>query len=191
MPPAAVTAQTPGQGPWSQPLPTPRSAVNRQLTRRRRGRVTENDEYGAFARRVIHAWARRVAAGDIDAIGDMAAAARELDDAMRRAVTGLRAKDYSWAEIATRLGITRQAAQQRWGRKGRRLAPLRQFPRSADRYRGDPVPHKTVHRVPRPAASRPRSAYAAAAPAQPGGGSGEAPPGLPGMRNRLCGGVLG
>ncbi len=32
-----------------------------------------------------------------------------------QAVTGLRAFGYSWAEIGSRLGITRQAAQQRWG----------------------------------------------------------------------------
>ena len=97
----------------------PRLGVNERLTPRRRGRVTENDEYAAFARRVICAWARRVAAGDIDAISDMAAAAHELDDAMRRAVAGLRAKGYSWAEIAARLGVTRQAAQQRWGHRER------------------------------------------------------------------------
>jgi prophage DNA circulation protein len=90
------------------------------LTSRRAGRVTENDEYAAFARRVLRAWARRVAAGDIDAVADMAAAAAELDDAMRQAVAGLRAKGYSWTEVAARLNVTRQAAQQRWGGKGRR-----------------------------------------------------------------------
>ena len=92
-----------------------RPAVNRDLTSRRPRRVTENDEFAAFARRVLRAWARRVAAGDIDAIADMAAAAAELDTAMRQAVAGLRGKGYSWADIATRLGVTRQAAQQRWG----------------------------------------------------------------------------
>jgi DNA-directed RNA polymerase specialized sigma24 family protein len=92
-----------------------RPAVKRALTPGRRLPVIENDEYAAFARRVLRAWARRVAAGDIDAITDMAAAARELDDAMREAVAGLRGKGYSWAEIAARLGVTRQAAQQRWG----------------------------------------------------------------------------
>lgn len=97
------------------PRPETGSGVKPPLTVRRRARVTENDEYAAFARRVLRAWARRVAAGDIDAIADMATAARELDDAMRRAVTGLRGKGYSWAEIAARLGVTRQAAQQRWG----------------------------------------------------------------------------
>ena len=30
------------------------------------------------------------------------------------AVTGLRKAGYSWAEIAARLGVTRQAAHQRW-----------------------------------------------------------------------------
>ena len=92
-----------------------RPGVNRALTPGRRRRVTENDEYAAFARRVLRAWARRVAAGDIDAITDMAAAVGELEDAMRQGVAGLRDKGYSWAEIAARLGVTRQAAQQRWG----------------------------------------------------------------------------
>jgi hypothetical protein len=87
----------------------------------RRRRVTENDEYAAFARRVLRAWARRVAAGDIDAITDMAAAVSELEDAIRQGVAGLRGKGYSWAEIAARLGVTRQAAQQRWGGSGRDL----------------------------------------------------------------------
>ena len=39
----------------------------------------------------------------------------EIDDAIAQAVTGLRGFGYSWAEIGSRLGITRQAAQQRWG----------------------------------------------------------------------------
>jgi hypothetical protein len=78
--------------------------------------VTENDEYAAFARRVIRAYSRRVTAGDIDAITGMARLADELDIAIHHAVAGLRARHgYSWADIAARLGITRQAAQQRWG----------------------------------------------------------------------------
>ena len=40
---------------------------------------------------------------------------RSIDAAMAEAVKGLRAHGYSWAEIGYRLGITRQAAQQRWG----------------------------------------------------------------------------
>jgi hypothetical protein len=89
--------------------------VNKPLTPKHRTRIVENDKYAAFLRRVIAAYSRRVAAGDIEAITDMAALADHLDDAIRQAITGLRACGYSWAEIAARLGINRQGAQQRWG----------------------------------------------------------------------------
>jgi hypothetical protein len=87
------------------------------LTANRPRRVVENDEYVAFARRVLAAYARRVADGDVEALGQMAALAADLDAAMIQAVTGLRECGYSWAEIGLRLGITRQAAQQRWGQQ--------------------------------------------------------------------------
>jgi hypothetical protein len=77
--------------------------------------VVENDEYAAFLRRVIRAYSRRVGSGDIDAIAQMAALADHLDIAIGDAITGLRAIGYSWADIALRLGVTRQAVQQRWG----------------------------------------------------------------------------
>ena len=92
-----------------------RSGASKPLTAKPRRRVTENDEYAAFARRVIAAYSRRIAAGDIDAITEMARLADDLDAAIRCAVTGLRSRGYSWAEIGTRLGVTRQGAQQRWG----------------------------------------------------------------------------
>lgn len=92
-----------------------RSDVKKRLTAGRRRRVIENDEYAAFARRVLRAYARRVAKGDIDALGEMTAMAAELDAAIRRAVAGLRTAGYSWAAIGVRTGVTRQAAQQRWG----------------------------------------------------------------------------
>lgn len=93
-----------------------RSDVKASLTPKRSGRIVENDQYAAFVRRVIAAYSRRVAAGNIDAISDMTSVAAELDDAITEAVTGLRAAGFSWADIAARLGVTRQAAQQRWGR---------------------------------------------------------------------------
>jgi hypothetical protein len=92
-----------------------RCAVKKSLTPKRRYRVVENDEYAAFLRRVIRAYSRRVAAGDIEAITTMAALADCLEDATRQAITGLHEFGYSWADIAMRLGITRQGAQQRWG----------------------------------------------------------------------------
>jgi hypothetical protein len=89
--------------------------VNKALTAKRRSRVVENDQYAAFLRRVIRAYSRRIAAGDIEAITDMTALAGHIDQAIRDGITGLRRDGYSWADIALRLGITRQGAQQRWG----------------------------------------------------------------------------
>lgn len=97
------------------PVPEPPNAVNESLTPRKRKRAVENDEYTAFLGRAIRALARRVSGGDVDAIADMAKLSGDLDDAIRQAVTGLRKRGYSWAEIGTRLGVTRQAAQQRFG----------------------------------------------------------------------------
>ncbi|MGW4292785.1 hypothetical protein ACWEH1_06990 [Micromonospora chersina] len=82
---------------------------------RRRREVVENDQFAAFARRVIRAHGRRVATGDVEALRDLVALSTNLDQAIGEAVLGLRAFGYSWAEIGQRLGISRQAAQQRWG----------------------------------------------------------------------------
>jgi hypothetical protein len=75
----------------------------------------ENSQYAAFARRIVRAYARRISAGDIDALADITILAADIDNATRHAVTGLRETGYSWADIGARLGVTRQAAQQRWG----------------------------------------------------------------------------
>ena len=91
------------------------NTVKTALTPDRAGRVVENEEYAAFARRVLRAYARRVADGDVEALTLMLGLSAEIDDAISQAVKGLRACGYSWAEIGARLGITRQAAQQRWG----------------------------------------------------------------------------
>ncbi len=91
------------------------AGTNRRPSKPRRRDVVENDEYAAFTRRIIRAYARRVATGDVEALTDMVALSCVLDDAIADAVTGLRAHGYSWAEIAARLGISKQAAQQRWG----------------------------------------------------------------------------
>ena len=109
---SALTARrrTPGQ----HALPGPDS-VKAGLTPKRRRRQVENDEYGAFVRRVLRAYARRVGDGDVEALVLMANLADEIDTAIAEAVKGLRGCGYSWAEIGARLGITRQAAQQRWG----------------------------------------------------------------------------
>jgi hypothetical protein len=95
-------------------LPTDRkNTVKTRLTAKP---PVENPEYAAFARRILRAYARRIGTGDIEALADITALATDVDEAIRQAVTGLRRDyGYSWAEIGLRLGVTRQAAQQRWG----------------------------------------------------------------------------
>jgi hypothetical protein len=89
--------------------------VKAGLTPKRSRRRVENDEYAAFVRRILRAYSRRVGDGDVEALALMLDLAGEIDTAIAEAVKGLRACGYSWAEIGSRLGITRQAAQQRWG----------------------------------------------------------------------------
>ena len=85
------------------------------LTPKRPRRQVENDEYAAFIRRILRAYSRRVGDGDVEALAVVLNLAEEIDTAIAEAVKGLRTRGYSWAEIGARLGITRQAAQQRWG----------------------------------------------------------------------------
>ena len=84
---------------------------------RRRRQPVENDEYARFARRIITAAGRRIAEGDVEGLADLVNLSNDLDAAILNAVKGLRGFGYSWGDIATRLGISRQAAQQRWGEK--------------------------------------------------------------------------
>jgi hypothetical protein len=108
-----VLARCPHHTPVVQPGSP--ETVNRSLTPNRTERLVDNDEFAAFARRVLRAYARRIATGDIDALTHMTGLSAEIDTAIGQAVTGLRTIGYSWADIGARLGITRQAAQQRWG----------------------------------------------------------------------------
>jgi hypothetical protein len=106
------------------------SGVNSQLTselpepaphnhirpRSRRSRSVENDAYLAFCVRIIRAAGRRIADGDVEDLPDLLALQAELDQAWQVAVDGLHGPlGFSWAEIAARVGTTRQNAQQRWG----------------------------------------------------------------------------
>ena len=88
--------------------------VKAGLTPKRPRRQVENNEYAAFVRRILRAYSHRVGDGDVEALALMLGLAEEIDTAIAEAVKGLRAHGYSWAEIGSRLGITRQAAQQRW-----------------------------------------------------------------------------
>jgi hypothetical protein len=86
-----------------------KNTVKNPLTPKRAIRVRGNDEYAAFARRILRAYARRIADGDVEALILMTGLADEIDTAISQAVTGLRGFGYSSAEIGSRLGVTRQA----------------------------------------------------------------------------------
>ncbi len=108
MPPSCPVQPCPGRS-------LPVSADVKPAPRRRGKRVVENTEFDAFARRIVRAYARRVADGDIEALTSLRQLASTVEDATRDAVHGLRGFGYSWADIAARLGVSRQAAQMRWG----------------------------------------------------------------------------
>ena len=92
------------------------SADNSTRPRRKRARRTvDNSEFDGFARRIVRAYARRVATGDIEALVALRQLASTVETATADAVQGLRSLGHSWADIAARLGMSRQAAQTRWG----------------------------------------------------------------------------
>lgn len=83
-------------------------------------RVRELPEVASAARRMIRAVGQR-AAVDVEGLAELAQLRDEVDHQLRDAVTAARAGaglsngGYSWADVARVLGITRQAAQQRFG----------------------------------------------------------------------------
>jgi hypothetical protein len=84
-------------------------------SRRAHRAVVENDDFAAFTRRILAAHGRRIAAGDIEGLAPLAALSAQVDQALYAAIVGLRSHGYSWADVASPLGITRQAAHQRFG----------------------------------------------------------------------------
>ena len=77
--------------------------------------MTETPEYRAMMVRMLRAYGRRVADADDVDLGDMVGLRDELEAAIADAVRGQRERHgRSWADIGRALGITRQAAQQRY-----------------------------------------------------------------------------
>ena len=79
------------------------------------GGVVENSDYAKFAGRIMRAMARR-AGGDVDFLPALREVQDQVDALMCAAVAACRDEGYSWAEIGSRLGVTRQAAHERYGR---------------------------------------------------------------------------
>jgi hypothetical protein len=83
-------------------------------------RETTNEEYIAMLRRLLRSLSRRVGDADLVALGEMAGLRDELDGHIIDAVARLRhdVQPASWAEIGRAFGISRQAAQERFGKVG-------------------------------------------------------------------------
>lgn len=92
------------------------------MTRRRRERETQ--DIADFLRRMLKAYGRRVADSDDYDLAEMADVMVEMENAMQAAVDGQRERGASWATIGSAFGITRQAAQQRFGRASNRLTAV-------------------------------------------------------------------
>lgn len=81
-------------------------------------RTVETTEYLSMIRRCLVAASRRVADADAVDLADFAIVCRATDDLLALAVAGQRRNGSSWSDIGDALGITRQAAQQRFGGRG-------------------------------------------------------------------------
>jgi hypothetical protein len=79
----------------------------------------------------LDAWADKLTADDFESTDDLVAVARAADAvdaakaALETAVATARARNRSWNHIALSLGVSRQAARQRFGDSGRAKAPAR------------------------------------------------------------------
>lgn len=83
----------------------------------KRRREVETPEYLAMLQRLMKAAARRVGDADDVDLAELVKLRGFVDEAITSAITVQRTKwDRSWADIGRSLGITRQAAQQRYGR---------------------------------------------------------------------------
>ncbi|GIH03388.1 hypothetical protein Rhe02_14550 [Rhizocola hellebori] len=98
----------------------PATRTARPLVRKHPKRDKSNQEFDAFTRRILRAYAARVAAGDVEALRIMASLAAEAEAVTTLAVVGLRKVPYSWDAIGEALGVSRQAAQQRYGDRAER-----------------------------------------------------------------------
>lgn len=97
-------------------------SVNEQLTAlgpQHQPGAVENQAYLAMLRRMLRSYRNRVAAGDIEDLAEMLALRSYFDELIGQAVEELREQQsYSWTDIGRAEGLTRQAAQQKYRRRG-------------------------------------------------------------------------
>lgn len=78
--------------------------------------ASDHSQFVAFSKRILKALSRRMADADPYDLAELVELRNTVDAAIGAAVRGQRAAGFSWAQIAAPLGMTRQAAQQRWGK---------------------------------------------------------------------------
>jgi hypothetical protein len=86
--------------------------------------VDEVSTTRAARTKALEAWADRVDAGDLvvadteslRTIAELAERRGELDAALVEAIRSARRADRSWSEIGTMLGVSKQAAQKKYGK---------------------------------------------------------------------------
>jgi hypothetical protein len=96
-------------------LPRGRRRFCSDLCRQRGQRAerrTETSDFGQMVVRMIGTMARRVGGSDIAAFGALWEVRAAADQACAAAIDGLRAKGFSWAQIAAEAGQSRQGLTQ-------------------------------------------------------------------------------
>jgi hypothetical protein len=87
---------------------------------RRERRYIETEEYVAFIHRILRALGTRVGDADVEMLASLASLPGLVEELLGETVERLRDQHgYAWSDIGRALGITRQAAQQRFGRQPR------------------------------------------------------------------------
>ncbi len=84
---------------------------------RRRSRATrpEPPELGSASRRFARALASRATEGDTEALEVLVEVRAAVEESIEEAARSLHEFGYSWTEVGDLLGVTRQAARQRFG----------------------------------------------------------------------------
>jgi hypothetical protein len=89
--------------------------------RARTRRYKDNGEYARMMRRLLRAYGERMVLEDPGELRALMELHSDVDAAIDRAARAFytgNGGDFSWGEIGRQLGISRQAAQQRWGKPG-------------------------------------------------------------------------
>lgn len=88
--------------------------TGREVLAMGRRETYEAPEMGAMLKRFARAMVRRAAEGDLEAVSVLAEVHVAFGDAIADGARAAHERGYSWTEIGRELGITRQAARQRF-----------------------------------------------------------------------------